>query len=244
MKRVLLSSVVAMSATGAIAADLPLPMVEEQIVEAPFSWSGFYIGAHGGYALAEKDLAWVEFIPGPIDPPSLLSQDLDGVIAGGHVGANLQFGNFIVGAEAAASWADLEETDDCPFPNGGGECTSEVEWFGTAGPHVGIAWDRVMLRIKGGVAWASDEYSVRFDAIPAGNEDGSQDRVGFMVGGGLAVALGRNWSISADYEYLDFGEEDLTLRFVDSGDFDERVEVDQIMHVGRIGVSYRFNGLN
>jgi len=69
---------------------------------APFSWTGFYIGAHGGWYQARTDAAYhVDDVPG--DPSNNFIHDsfrLNGGIFGGHIGYNLQASNVVVGVEA------------------------------------------------------------------------------------------------------------------------------------------------
>jgi hypothetical protein len=35
---------------------------------------------------------------------------------------------------------------------------SRTDFIGTVAPRLGLAWDRVLLYAKGGVAWAHDDY--------------------------------------------------------------------------------------
>lgn len=57
-----------------------------------FSWTGLYVGAHGGYG-------WTK------------SQGLDakGGFGGGQVGFNYQMGSFVLGLEGDGAWADISQ---------------------------------------------------------------------------------------------------------------------------------------
>ena len=97
MKKIALAvSVLAVSAAGASAADLPLKA--KPIVAAGLDWSGAYIGAHAGYGGGMKD--WE--LAGPADFVAR------GPLVGGQVGINKQLGSFVFGLELDGSWADIK----------------------------------------------------------------------------------------------------------------------------------------
>jgi outer membrane immunogenic protein len=41
---------------------------------------------------------------------------------------------------------------------------------------------------------------------------GGQDRVGWTVGTGIEWGLWQNWSVKAEYDYIDFGYGNLLIR--------------------------------
>jgi outer membrane immunogenic protein len=61
-------------------------------------------------------------------------------------------------------------------------------------------------------------------------------RVGFAVGGGIEKMLSQNWSVKAEYLYLDWG----THTFLSGTGFDTSVRLRD--NVVRIGVNYKFGG--
>jgi outer membrane immunogenic protein len=85
----------------ALAADVPIynpapaPMVSPTPIA--YNWTGFYIGAHGGFG-------W----------PDILESDDDdgGAVIGGQLGVNWQFGGFVVGVEGDGSWVDFGPVDN------------------------------------------------------------------------------------------------------------------------------------
>jgi outer membrane immunogenic protein len=79
--------------SSAFAADMPMRNYAPPPAPAPlFSWTGFYLGAHGGYG-------WTT------------SQGLDanGGFAGGQVGYNFQTGSFVFGVEGDGAWANISQ---------------------------------------------------------------------------------------------------------------------------------------
>jgi len=124
LRSVAFVSALALLTGVAAAADAP-PMSEPAPIYSPaplaYSWTGFYAGGHVGYGFG----------------------DADGFVVGGQVGYNWQFNQFVVGAEADASWADLGESDSL----------SSIRL------RAGIPIDRLLVYGTGGVAFADFEDS-------------------------------------------------------------------------------------
>jgi len=70
----------------------------------------------------------------------------------------------------------------------------------------GYAADRWLFYVKGGVAWASDSYSVTgtFTGTPFDFE-GLDLRFGWTAGGGVEWAFSDLWSARLEYDYYQFG---------------------------------------
>jgi outer membrane immunogenic protein len=115
MKRIVIGMAAAMSlfATGAVAADLAArPYVKAPIVDPVWSWTGFYVGANGGYSWGRSrtDVSYFNTPTGaPIAPPagSITSAafDMNGGIAGAQAGYNWQNGNWVYGIEGDLQWS-------------------------------------------------------------------------------------------------------------------------------------------
>src|SRR5262245_60517570 len=79
-----------------------------------FSWTGIYIGGHAGGAWGRKDwedpLGFFGVFPFPFAHGN---RDHQGFIAGGQIGANYQFGKWVIGVEADFSWTDLDGHSKC-----------------------------------------------------------------------------------------------------------------------------------
>ena len=70
-----------------------------------YDWSGFYIGANGGYGWARQclDITQVGFV-------NVFAEgcnDKGGGIVGGQVGYRWQAGTWVFGLEAQGDWANL-----------------------------------------------------------------------------------------------------------------------------------------
>lgn len=188
---------------SASAADLPVPprvAPVAPVAYAPpvYNWSGFYIGGNigGGFANA----SWSDPFNGGTN-----SISKDGFIGGGQVGANAQFGWFVVGIEGDFDWTGLNAggTDSI-----GNAINTKTQWTSTVTGRVGAAFDRVLLYAKGGAAFAHDQSSVSGGGLA---ESTTFTRTGWTAGAGVEYALNQNWTARVEYDYLGFGSQSPTF---------------------------------
>src|SRR3954454_993116 len=110
MKKLLLGmiGIVAMSGS-AMAADLAArPYKAPPPMMAPiYDWTGFYIGANGGWGSSHKcwDLTNDGF--GPIPAVAEGCHNATGGVAGGQIGYRWQTGTWVWGLEGQGNWANL-----------------------------------------------------------------------------------------------------------------------------------------
>jgi outer membrane immunogenic protein len=218
----------------ALAADLPPrapPAPYYKAAPPPmFTWSGFYIGLHGGGAFGKKE--WSDPILG-----SFGSHDVSGAIAGGQIGFNVQAGPAVFGVEADASWAGLKGSHNfLAIP--GITAETKVDFLGTLTGRLGIAFDMALLYVKAGGAWAHDKYDVTALGLVAASA--SETRWGWTVGAGLEYAFSPNWSAKIEYNYLDFGNKSVTFTAVPG--ITGTIDIDQNINVVKAGINYRFGG--
>jgi opacity protein-like surface antigen len=94
--------------------------------------------------------------------------------------------------------------------------TADTKWTATAVSTIGIAHDRWLVYGKAGIAWAHTDFTDNWTVTPVpgfpnvnsvfgglGNEN--NNRAGWTVGTGIEWAIWNNWSVKAEYDYLDFG---------------------------------------
>ena len=191
MKQLLLAGVALSVATAASAADMqarpytkaPPPAA----VVALYNWSGFYIGAMGGYG-------WD-------------SGNSSGGFGGGTVGYNWQFpgSQFVFGIEVDAAGASIK--DSLTADIGGGILATEelkINSFGSVTGRAGFAWDAALLYAKGGFAWAHRKDSISVPDLGVSLSD-SQSHTGFTIGGGVEYLFTPNWSAKGEYMYTSLG---------------------------------------
>jgi outer membrane immunogenic protein len=241
MKPYILSAAVALFASGtAIAADLGAPVPKgPPRTGAAYNWTGFYVGAHVGGVWGDMDFTLTD--QNNILPPPFISHDVRGSVAGGQIGFNWQApgSNWILGIEGQVSWSDADGERAIGNATSALGVATEVAWLGMVTGRVGYAFDRVLVYGKGGIAFAHNDNEFFIEGASGRFRLFSeQARTGWTIGGGIEVALGGNWSLKGEYSFIDFGTED--VRFAGPLNSFAEYDVEQQLHVAKIGVNYRF----
>ncbi len=209
-----------LASAGAFAADMPLRSIAPV---STYDWSGTYIGGVAGGAWANNDTS----VPGlgvlgtAIGVPVIQTTSSSGFVGGVEGGSNYQFGNLVVGWEGDIVWGKVNGTSTSSFgapllPAGSASrlSTADTNWIATTTSRVGIAHDNWLLYGKAGVAWANTDYTETW-AFPAGaarfSGTGSAIQTGWTVGTGIEWAFWQNWSVKAEYDYLDFGTKNVAI---------------------------------
>lgn len=208
MKKLLTATVSAaalMIAVGsASAADMAArPMYTKAPVAMAYNWTGAYVGINGGGA-------WGEF--GGLD--------VSGGFVGGTLGYNWQSGIGVFGLETDIAWSGIDGSSSVlgvPFSAGS-------DWFGTVRGRLGIAQDRVLWFVSGGLAYGNLNISTPFGSVDDTN-------AGWALGGGVEFALQGPWTAKIEYLHIDLG--DLTVAGVGTG---ASFDADLV----RAGLNYRF----
>ncbi|PIE06419.1 MAG: hypothetical protein CSA74_12610 [Rhodobacterales bacterium] len=192
MKKLLATTAVLVStATVAFAGNvMPAPIEPAPVVPvvpvATTDWSGFYLGAAGGWLDGEltppEGAAWNEF-------------EFDGFTYGGFVGYNYQLDSgLVLGGELAFGMGEMEIGDDDGAP------TFDVTTVDLKA-RVGFAADRALVYGFGGYTMVkADEFS----ANPNRDWDGD----GYVFGGGVDFLVTDNIFVGAEYAYRDVEDSD------------------------------------
>jgi outer membrane immunogenic protein len=195
---------------------------------AMFSWTGCYLGASGGYAWGRSSTTTTIIDPGLnfADPVALARSNANmsptvnpkGGVVGGQIGCNYQSGNFVFGAETDLSYFRLTDSVlTTVVPTGVVRLNSvtavSTNWLWTARLRAGFTADRALFYVTGGVAAAKVNYEQFNSFVPCGGPGGiclelgaaSATRAGWTAGVGLEYAVTNNWTLKAEYLYMDFG---------------------------------------
>jgi outer membrane immunogenic protein len=202
---------------------------------APYSWSGLYIGTHAGYAWGRGDLtdSFCDGVtPGNCtedDPESEFSglpgtwiahTDSGSFVGGVHIGYNHQFSSgFVLGAE---SDLDFGRVFKGPFffgenfgytdPTGSGTAGEiKLGLSGSARVRAGIAVDRWLPFVTGGVAFAKYEATITRPDDDEYPRSGDGNLVGWTLGGGVNYALTDHVILGAEYRFTNFGSDSVGL---------------------------------
>jgi outer membrane immunogenic protein len=278
-------------AGSALAADLPLK-APPMVVPIAFSWTGFYVGGNAGYSWgrAATDLTETEIVTATIATLGgtplasatattvLTGADrarLNGALGGLQAGYNWQTDRWVWGIEG-----DLQITGErggvtiCPTAPGAappacpgvgtvfGTANYSLPWFGTLRGRAGVAWDRALLYVTGGLAVGEvkADYTDGFFGAGAGFPlavgGRNLTRFGWVAGAGIEGAVANNWSVKLEYLHVDLGSFDNAVASSASsalvlGDFRTTLAItlnsayhtrvtDDIL---RIGLNYRFSAV-
>jgi outer membrane immunogenic protein len=238
MKRFLLgtSAVVASGfAFPALAADLPAK-APPVVVARVFDWSGFYIGANGGWGSANK--SWTSFGDGGLlAAGDEGSHKASGGLLGLQFGYNWQFGSWVLGLDAQGGYADLKGSNFSVLNNQTDQ--SRLGGFGLFTGRVGYAFDNALFYVKGGGAVVSDQY----DTFVAGVniETSNEARWGSVAGVGFEYGVLPSWSFGLEYDHLFLGHRDVALSLVGGGfSRNERIGQDVDLVLARISHHWKY----
>lgn len=161
-------------------------------IQAPaFSWTGFYIGAHGGYAGGN-------FLPATVTPGLATNVALKGGIGGVQAGYNFQFAqHWLAGVEQDISFGNINGSQSQLAPNP--TINASTNYSGTVRERFGYVWDQLLLYETAGVAWANNKVDLQFAGSPTLSETHLQ--LGVVLGAGLEWAIDPNLSVKVEYLY-------------------------------------------
>ena len=214
--RLLLASAALCAVTSAaFAADLPTNKGPPPApVAAPFSWTGFDVGLQGGYGWGGEsdDLS---FTPINTNADHFTANSLFG---GAHIGYDQQFGSLVIGARAELDGFDLHgSTTAASNSNGGAACNFEGctvnlafrnTWQAFLLARAGVAFDRWLVYVTGGLALGDDRESATITQTYGGSTlwSGSQTQTltGGAIGLGAEYAFDAHWRLGAEWRYVDF----------------------------------------
>ena len=222
-------AVVALIAAGpALAADLPMK-APPAVAAAVWSWSGFYIGVHGGYGWGHDSLSDLNdpFFFGKFPNLTVTGFDPKGALGGLHAGANWQAGRLVGGLEGDLSFTDIKGSSlTVPAPvvspnvitTGSFANSGAFDLLGSARGRLGyLVTPNVLLYGTGGLGWTrfvQNTYVTSLSAAipPPGDLGVFQStstptwRVGWVAGAGAEARLfDSNWLARLEYLHYDFG---------------------------------------
>jgi outer membrane immunogenic protein len=201
MSKLLLGSLagLALIAAGAArAADMPAAPILKAPPPPITDWSGFYIGGHAGFAASSIPFTFTDDTGAPED----LRFSTSSYIAGGQLGAQWQYDQWVLGFEGTWSGLNLSQTRASTVT--AGEFTSvKLNELATATVRFGSTWDRALFYAKFGYATARlNIHSVDMGAGLVA--DHTAWRGGWTAGAGVDWMLLGNFIIGAEFDYYNF----------------------------------------
>lgn len=221
----LVSVILALMPFSALASDFNSPTK----AAAPYyNWTGFYIGANGGYGVSNNPFAInaantnAAFLTGSGAVPASLKTDQMGAFGGGQAGYNQQFGAWVVGIETDFQYGNIKGSDShalavAPFSLTTIASTS-TDYWGTTRARFGFAgFERTLIYATGGLAYghviSQSSVNLSGPAPIVGSAMGTDDafKLGYALGGGVEYAIMKNLSIKAEALYVNLGNSNSTM---------------------------------
>jgi outer membrane immunogenic protein len=239
---------------AASAADLPAKAL---LSPAPaYSWTGFYVGgfAGAGWGTNEVTLASATGPGLPAIPFANLNLPFgqisrSGALGGGQAGYNYQTGWIVVGVEGDIAGTGIKGTAPCgTFIATFFSCTASDNWLATVSARVGgVVGERTLVYVKGGGAWLNSKFTGSVPAIVAGTalqSGATNTATGWLLGFGVEYAFAAHWSGFIEYNYMDFGTNNVNFNsfpggFLPTGSV-ATMAITTKLSVAKAGVNYRF----
>jgi outer membrane immunogenic protein len=213
---------------------------------APYNWTGCYVGGYVGYAAANewKSTDLNGFAPGGVSPWDFsLGNE---AIGGGTLGCNWQANSwFVLGIEGEGGFLNVEGSAPQPFPAlqpgfGSVSDTAKVgTGYGLIAGRVGVAFDRLLLYTKLGVAFYDTTATITDANNPGFVATGSKSQTPFAVGGGVEYAMWDHWIGKAEYVLFDHGSS-FNACGVSAGQSFCWKQDPSTVHTFKLGLSYKF----
>ena len=244
------------AAVPAFAADLPRRSAPPPYLPPIpiFTWTGFYVGVNAGAAFSDNKNRYTPAgFATPITGYGYGNSSDTSFTGGGQLGYNWQMSQFVLGIEADINYLDRTNANrSFVAPVGtayySARASSDDNYFGTVRGRIGYAWDRFLVYGTGGLAYGGglgkstistyNAAGVRTATYTNGNDDTD---IGYALGGGVEYAFTNNWSVKAEYLYVNLGSQNRTYvattgpagtSFVGKRDND--------FSVARVGLNYKF----
>jgi len=244
MKKLLLASVglIALGmAAPASAADLaarPYTKAPPPVVAVIYDWSGFYIGANGGWG--ESRNCWgIVPVTGAVIPDGCVSRS--GGLVGGQVGYRWQASQFVFGLEAQGDWANLRGSHISVF-NPAFTTGVNVNGLGLFTGQIGYAWNAALLYLKGGAAVTSNSAFINTTLGGVGIASASSTRWGGAVGVGFEYGFTPNWTAGIEYDHLFMGNANNSFSVVNPLLAGALNRISQDVDMVTVRVNYKFGG--
>jgi outer membrane immunogenic protein len=194
---------------------------------AESKWTGVYVGLHGGYDLTSTEISEPGY-------GSINGLSGNGTAYGVHIGADYTIPGtkLVLGLGGDYTWSDSEFkiTD-----SGMKFLTAGIDESWAIYGRIGIDAGRVMPYMLAGYTEA-DVSAALFPGTPYA-EKGSDKMKGWLVGGGLEMALYEGITLGFEYRFTKFDTLDVDV----GGPTDLKLDTDR--HEVRAKLSYKFGGL-
>lgn len=240
-----------------------------------FNWTGFYAGVNAGAGWGNNVTTTETLLDifGETDTQSQTSALKAGWLGGLQGGLNWQFASrWVLGAEADIQATGQKSQAEYRCPPSGTQCglflfnsnggfierftgtpvtttiVHKLPWFGTVRARLGVnPAPTMLLYVTGGLAYGNVNTDVTVSGRGTSTSYSNNPiKTGWTLGAGFEALIASNWTIKAEYLYMDLGEvsagpvlttQVLLLGGAITSSFDTSRFRD---HIVRIGLNYQF----
>lgn len=214
------------------------PLWAPSSVPSTHDWTGLYVGVHAGGAFGTTDWNSADGVLGAFSTQTFAgSGTADGSILGAQVGYNAQLGPWVVGAELAASWANLDGYAKCATSAATDSyaCHSRINSLYMATARLGMPYGNFLFYgLAGGAVAVETHDAYRSSGTP--ELSGSSTRSGYVIGSGVEYAFTRAFSGKVEYNFVEFGEKNVALSGATGT---SNVAIGQNIHLVKFGLNYK-----
>ena len=201
MKHLLIASAGIGSVLGigsASAADVSAAFKSAPVMAPAYSWTGCYIGSHGGGSAFRN---------------TLVGTWSDGGLFGGEVGCNYQIDYLVVAIEGEGSWSGVKSTTNVAtgFGPSAAATTFQNDWDADIAARFGVAYSRFFSFGKIGAWWGNQKFTAVASGPGGGTVTGEATSLGIFWGIGLEYGFTPQWTAKFEFDYIHFAATDITL---------------------------------
>ena len=218
MKRMMMGALALATLLGATAAQAAdMPRRSHTVAPVPFvNWTGFYVGAGGGYGFAKDDRQDFDAV---FNMVSVNAQPKGGFI-NLKAGYNWRVDNFVFGPQAVFALSNMKSTGNGSalawgFIPTGATFTKSIDEFYQLQMRLGyLVTPNVLAYVKGGYMGGSGTVSgnVNIFSSPYTQFTAKNSFSGSTFGVGLEIAMRDNWALQFDYDYMNGGTSNVSFQ--------------------------------
>lgn len=228
-------------AGGYVAPVEPAPIVAP-VTQAPAPWAGAYVGGSVGYSFGADDEIGLELFEDSTPQafaPGLGNVDISGPTAGLHVGYRWQRQRWVFGPELGIEFGNVDDKDELAFRGTPTGVTAKTEMNHILSLRMKAGYlvdDRTMIFGTAGVVKGDFDYTLT-DGTDKLKE--SDSPTGYSVGLGVERKMTDRLSLTAEWEYRNFGKTDIDFDEGIPGEF-LRTEATPEHHNVKLGLNFSF----
>lgn len=238
-------SALVLGASAALAGGVVSPVADvEPVTVTPVAriasaWSGVYVGGSLGYSFWGDDTIGLDLVSnGDLigRGTDLGDADFEGVTAGAHVGYRWQRGTWVFGPELGIEGGSVDGGEDVSAFGLDGTIESKVNYIVSLVMKTGYEMTPGTL-IYGTIGVAHGDFDY-IGTVADDSQSVGYSGTGYAIGLGIERKMNERMSVFAEYQYRDFGREDLSF-VLDSGENVETLATPTHSNV-KLGVNFTF----